>query len=289
MDDENLRFIGGTCLTKVFELVDRMSEDIDLAYSVLAETRYLREDGQTQPANLEEARIWRDETARGILKLLEKIYKEFDTYAKEQGVNANIFPYKEKQSQTFGFRVNYNPIFQMRGALYPNLKIEINGSWTGIPNTLGYASCYIGDNKASIETPTAEVSALTPEVIFWSKVIATIKYCHGFKRSHPRPKDWYDIWCILNSHVAQACLDSYEVGLDLAISQDLFYPDDRGSIFELLHNELYLVPTGSEPKIAYENLISKGMIFGPQTEYVEIIDRLGQLEDYINSVIAGDI
>ena len=285
-----LTFIGGTCLSKIWLLTPRMSEDIDLRFSVLAATESVRAPDQIYPVDETDAQQWMNLTKQAMVEFIDEIETKFAEYTEANDIYANIYGYKPNDSSTCSFAVNFNPVKQIPTGLYPHIKVDINGSGLATPNTEGEAYCYMNDNELGIETPTAfNICAAEVEAIFWSKVGATIQYCHGFERCSPRPRDWFDIYHILDSDYRDVVLESFELALQGAKMRDFFYPDKHQSVFEILTTNPHIVPSESHStasKNAYDDFLGSGMVLGDPTPYEDVMQSMAWLQDYLHYVIA---
>ena len=281
-------FHGGTCLSKVFDIIFRMSEDIDLTHSILDSTKGRRKDDTAVlPATRSQAKLWRKDADAAIQAAIAAMVQAFSSYAVECGVKVSLVPDPPSQSQTSSLKVHYDYVTRVPRGMLQHLKVEINGSGTGLPNELGNVKCY-AQAPSGLLLPTARVKALRPEVIFWGKVLAISQYCWHFPRVPVRPRDLYDAHCILNSQYGPAALDSYEIGLELAQSRDMFYHTPGFSCEDMIRGKLRLVPverrTMNGFSSAYQDFVNTGMIWQNPIPLDTLLDSAAVLEKQLNDI-----
>ena len=290
MRGTGLVFHGGTCLSKAHKLIFRMSEDIDLYVSTLQTSRGRPTDRSGLfPTSPSQATQWKNDAKQAIKELYRRIVSSFDDYLGATGTNARIFARSDNTSQTFTFFVDFNPLLQVPIGMLPELKIEINGSGAGIPNSEHYVECYSEGNNSGILLPNTKVLAQSPEAIFWSKVIAIMGFCYGVHGVYVRPRDLYDIHYIDASKYGSSARKNLRLGMEMAQSRDIFYPVPGFSNLEHVKGKIILKPPPSreaEMRTAYNNFLATGMIFKDALPYDTALETASRLQDQLNRLSA---
>ena len=88
---EKLTFKGGTSLSKVYKIIDRFSEDIDLTYDIRELVPNLLEAGNPLPINASQAKKMTDAVRRELPEWIQQTVKpELDLALNTQGLEAQF-------------------------------------------------------------------------------------------------------------------------------------------------------------------------------------------------------
>jgi hypothetical protein len=294
-----LIFKGGTSLSKVYGVIERFSEDIDLSLS--------REDlgftGERDPyqatSGKKQAKLIDELVSRCKAaiagELLPKLRERFATVL--GGENSGESPWSlsidETDAQTVNF--SYPPGIASGGALPPSyvrpiVRLELGARsdhWPAEEHVIrSYAAEIFPD---SFEEPTCRVRTLSAERTFWEKV--TILHAE----SH-RPKDkpsgerlsrhYYDVAKLYQNDIGPKALARTDLLEAVVTHKRLFFSSGWANYATAVPGSLRLVPP-EERRASLEadyRVMRETMIFGESYSFDELLAVLGEVERVLNQV-----
>jgi len=291
---DHLTFKGGTSLSKVYNAIERFSEDIDFAMS-----RELLGFGGDNAPNAQGAsyRI-REQRLEDLSTACRKTIKS-DFYPKFEGeirkrLNGDdwtlTFEESEKQNQVFRFEYpsttatinsNYNP---------PIVKIELTARTDNHPSEDANVKPFIVDYFSDVITDSiTSVNVLRAERTFWEK--ATILHQFHHQNDPARIADrlsrhYYDVVQLVDKGIADRAIVEIELLQLVADHKKVFYRQGWAR-YDLARDPktLKLIPNSDIiPTLARDYLAMQEMIFGHSPTFEEILQCLAALETKINSL-----
>lgn len=276
-----LIFKGGTSLSKVFGLIDRFSEDIDLILDWRAVTdedpmdpeRSRTKQGQLNEQLNESARKY---IAGDLFAMLNEVlgdYCEIEVNAGEKDLGHII-------------RVNY-PETSEAGNLLPYIQLEIGSLASWLPHSDHTLRPYAADEfPDQFDNPACSVRAIDAERTFWEK--ATILHHEA-----NRPEDstvparysrhYYDLYLMAQSEVKAAALADFQLLENVVEFKKRFYPRGWAQYEQAKPGSLKLIPPVRILDAMRKDYDAMGeMIFGRHPSFDEIIEGLTLLEAEIN-------
>ncbi|HZX09993.1 MAG TPA: nucleotidyl transferase AbiEii/AbiGii toxin family protein [Acidobacteriota bacterium] len=289
-------FKGGTSLSKVFNIIKRFSEDIDLS----VEPKWLGFTGDQLP----ETSLSKTQINRRIKKLneacIEAVEKKIQPILEEMiseilGPTNSRNPYLkfEIDSRTDSPVLYFNyptKEYDVQGYIQPSVKLEL-GSLTDQEPTGRYAvSSWISEEfPKEFKQPEFKVISLKAQRTFWEK--STILHAEYHRppekqmRSH-LSRDIYDV-CQMAFHksVKNALADFGLLKRVVDYKKTCFYA--RWKNYDAAKPGTFrLVPPDyrlSELKADYAKM--EEMFYGEYTDFNELIEQLGKIEKKINSSV----
>jgi hypothetical protein len=275
-----IMFKGGTSLSKVFGLIERFSEDIDLALNwneVITEDPFLVRSKKKQRQFNESAR----EAARQYLneQFLPKVQKLIEGVCE-----ATI-----REDTPNVIDISYPAAFE-KEYLRPEILLEIGLFAAWIPNAKYKIRPYSAEEFPSqFENPTCRVWAIKAERTFWEKVTILHHEAHRPETSavparHSR--HYYDLVVMSRSPVKKLAFDDLSLLRAVVEFKQKFYP--RGwARYDLAEEPVTLKLVPPEHILRslrrdYRDM--QIMIFGETPEFDEIISALDELEQEINEL-----
>lgn len=277
-----LRFKGGTSLSKVYGLIDRFSEDIDLIldWRVVTDIDPLEPRSKTQQAKInqmidEGAQIYIAGILAGLLTdaLGDICQVESGPGVCEDGHIVNI----------------HYPETANSGYLRPCIRLEIGPLAAWVPHHDYAVRSYAAEEFPDLfECPECRVKAIDATRTFWEK--ATILH-HEANRPATLPipsrysRHYYDLYMMARHSVKTDALNSLDLLSEVVAFKKRFYPrgwarydDAYPGTFKLLPPERALAVLSKD----YESM--QEMIFGNIPDFGDIISGLEQLESEINAM-----
>lgn len=282
----HLSFKGGTSLSKCWHLIDRFSEDIDIAI----DREYLGFSGTLSKTQIsDKVRRATCSFVRETMQhdIAEQLHKNGIAKDKFQ-VNVDITPISTTDPETIN--INYDSVltFSIDGgnALYvlPKVKVEVSGRSMSEPISEVPLDSMIDQvyPKAPFAEPKFNVRAVLPERTFLEKIFL-------MHEEFAKPKDlirvermsrhMYDIGQILKTPIAERAIRDRQLYHQVVEHRRTFI-GLRGFDYDTLYpNALNIVPPTSvieQWKTDYENMRTH-MIYGESVSFEELINSLKDL------------
>ncbi|MFA7083084.1 MAG: nucleotidyl transferase AbiEii/AbiGii toxin family protein [Arcobacteraceae bacterium] len=274
-----LMFKGGTSLSKVFNLIGRFSEDIDL---ILDWTEITKIDLTKTAASKSQQ-----------VKLNETINNDAKVYIKEQ-----LLPILKEilssqcvcvidETNEYNIEVTYPSTFKDR-YLRPQILLEIGPLASWLPSDSFTISSYASSCFPKVfEQVFVKVNAIIAKRTFWEK--ATILHQETNREENkllpPRySRHYYDLALMARSEVKDEALNDFTLLAQVVDFKNKFYPSTWAKFDDAKKGTIKLVPSiyrFATLKNDYKEM--QDMIFDKKLSFEEIIDTLQELEDEINS------
>ena len=281
---KQLIFKGGTSLSKVYGLIDRFSEDIDLvldwrmvaADQNLMETRSKTKQRQINEALNKKARTYIAETMLPIL--LEAL-----------GTHCELTINPEEKDQGHIVRIKYPRTANAEGLL-PYIQLEIGPLASWLPHSEHTIKHYAADDfPDQFESPQCPVRAIDAERTFGEK--ATILHHEAHRPiSSVIPKrysrHYYDL-CLMaaNQSLKASALAKLNLLENVVIFKKKFYPRSWANYDAAASGSLKLIPPDYIVTAMQKDYAAiQEMIFGRCPTFNEILLTLTNLEKEINQL-----
>lgn len=286
---EKLTFKGGTSLSKVYKIIDRFSEDIDLTYDIREVVPDLLRDGNPIPASASQAKKITDRVRDRLPRWIEEAVRPILLSALQRdGLEANLSLASDEKEKLI---LLYEPIKFGTGYAASTIQLEFGGRATGEPHQRHAVACDMAPAIHGIEFPTARPLVMAAERTFWEKATAAHVYCRqGRLRSERYSRHWYDLAAMANSGHAQAAIDDLALARSVAKHKSMFFAEkdaERNPIdYEAaVGTEIQLIPDGSALNALekdYTAMLEDGLLATHQPSFADIISTCADLESLIN-------
>lgn len=279
-----LSFKGGTSLSKVYGMIKRFSEDIDLILDWRVLGYGINEPWEPR-SNTQQTTFNEEANKRAEIFLRNQFLPEISAdLAKElkYPVNCEIDT-SDRQTVKFIYPNSFSDT-----AILQEIRLEIGAlaAWTPAKEQLitPYAAEYY---MRVFKQPSTQVLTVLPERTFWEKV--TILHREAY-RSEDKPfpcrysRHYYDLYCMAGLPVKVLALKDTNLLDNVVAFKEKFYRcpwarydfAKRGSI-------RLLPPEYNLPKLKDDYKHTQNMIFGDKPEFDTILKELENLEREINS------
>jgi hypothetical protein len=160
---EHLVFKGGTSLSKVYGVIRRFSEDVDLTYSIKALAPDLvSADGDALPANRSEEKRWTSEVRRRLPAWVQDAAAPVIAEAlKGDGVDARL---RVEGDKLF---LDYEPVAKGTGYVGPSVLLEFGARSTGEPAAHRDVACDADGLVDDVLFPSTRPKVMIAERTFW--------------------------------------------------------------------------------------------------------------------------
>lgn len=274
-----LMFKGGTSLSKVYRLIERFSEDIDLIldWRVLSGENPLANRSKTSQEKLNKAI---DEQAQA--------YISGELLALVSGALGDVCRCEIEPTDPHIINVRYPAAFPDE-YLRPVVRLEIGPLASWLPHEERTIHCYAAEAFPKVfERTECSVKVIKAERTFWEK--ATILHHEAYRpKGNPQPsrysRHYYDVAKMAESPVKNAALDDLDLLANVVEFKEQFYPRGWARYDLAKPGSFRLVPEGhvlAGVKTDYRAMAN--MIFGDIPNIEAIMTTLKNLQDEINQL-----
>lgn len=288
-----LTFKGGTSLSKVYKIINRFSEDVDLTYDIRELVPDLLKQNNPIPTTSSQEKkissavrerlpIWIDTQVKPII---EAAWQEAGL------VSTNIKLQHEGNDKLILY---YPQVKTGTGYSAPSIQLEFGARATGEPNYSHAVTCDLASVPVlkDIIFPDAKPLVMNAERTFWEKATAVHVYClQGRLRGHRYSRHWYDLVAIANTPYFDAACTNKILARGVAEHKSMFFPekDTAGKIIDYyaaVNGYLQLVPTGESLnalKKDYTAMLQDGLLLEDKPpSFDELIEKCHTIQNKIN-------
>ncbi len=286
--DESLKnhlvFKGGTSLSKVYGLIHRFSEDVDLildwallGYDNRKIDPHVDRATKSQQDKLNkqlnnEATIYIAETLIDQLRIAFSACPEIETcIAEDDSLTVNV-----------AYPVSYENTY-----IQPVVRLEIGPLAAKMPSSAHTIQPYAAEAfPDAFEDASCPVIAIAAERTFWEKATILHQEAHRLGKVPPRhSRHYYDLHQLIESDVCERALTDHALRIHVVAFKQKFYPSAWANYGEANPGTFRLLPT-EENAIAlradYEQMTD--MIFGDAPSFDAIVSSITGLERRINGL-----
>lgn len=285
-----LTFKGGTSLSKIYRVIHRFSEDIDLSI----EKDFLGfnppRDPESAPSKKKQGKILdnlsqscSDYVQKEMLdSLKEAIAKKLPTADGWQ-----LFPdQNDPCAQTLLFE--YPSKASKDNYIRPLVKVEMGARsehWpVGNHEIKSYAKEALSEQ---IKEPKVMVRVLSAERTFWEKATILHQYAHipEQKKLPPRlSRHFYDFFCMLNSEIKKKALDDTDLLERVANHKSLYFASGWANYGAARKGTLKLIPPSRTlNELERDYSLMKAMFFREIPEWELILKKIEGFEKEFNN------
>lgn len=281
-----MAFKGGTSLSKVFGVIERFSEDIDITldYRGLSAGVDPFAEGMTG----RQRRKLSDEL-KGFVKahVTDVVQPWLSQQLREQLPGEGYA--LELSDDGEQLRLYYPSALTERDSyLRDSVLLEFGGRNIIEPNEIHVVRPDIAVGLAELLFPKAEVSVLSPARTFWEKATLMHVECHrdSLRQSAERlSRHWYDLFMLTRCDIGQQAVTQRDLLADVVKHKQVFYAASFAHYEDCLIGKLRLIPDEAT-LIAladdYRRMVDAGMFIGQPPSFADIVTELRTLELAIN-------
>lgn len=281
---DNLTFKGGTSLSKIYKVIDRFSEDIDVSI----ERAYLGFTEDKDPAKF------------GIKKskdLLDQLNKACQKFVKDDLYNRLKDVIKTKLGST-GWKLEIDeddnddqtilftyPKITSKSSSYirPVVKIELGARADHWPVSMQIISPYVSEIlPPPYDKMEAEIRVLNIERTFWEKATILHKYAHYPEdKSVPerQSRHYFDFYCLLNSPGKAKALENIDLLDKVATHKKVYFRAAWAKYETAKRGSLKLIPGDKVMKAMEADYKAMSEMFaGDVPSWDEIIDEIKKFQ-----------
>ena len=288
---EHLIFKGGTSLSKVFKIIERFSEDIDVSI----DRTFLGFGGANEPeagaSNKEKQRrvdalkaACQQKIATGLHPALNTAIK-FRVAASEAWSLRNDEEDPDQQTLLFEYPSSFAPV--SAGYIRRAVKIELGARADHWPCEARTVTPYVVEQfPQGFKAGSCTIKVLSAERTFWEK--ATILHAE-FHRPADKPmperfsRHYCDFYELIRKGVSKSATTKPELLVRVAEHKSLFFRSSWAKYGEAAKGTLRLTPPAERLKALCEDYGKmQQMFFGQPPDFDSIIELLKQWESEFN-------
>ena len=286
--DPNLQkhivFKGGTSLSKVFGLIERFSEDIDLIldWGLLGYGQGQQDPYEDQPSNTQQHRFNAEFNEKAVEYIAKTLCPQITRLlSAPAGVKVSIDP---KDGEIVN--VAYPAAFSL-AYLRPEVRLEIGPLASFAPRDSHMIQAYAAQEFPDLfDAADCPVVAIAAERTFWEKATILHQQAHRTSPVPPRfARHYYDTYRLAGSPVKDTALSDLDLLADVVAFKSRFYRSTWARYEDAKPGTFRLIPDAARlAELVRDYRQMELMIFGDRPTFDEIITRLRGLEDEINSI-----
>ena len=288
---EHLIFKGGTSLSKVFKVIERFSEDIDVSI----DRGWLGFSGANEPeaggSNKEKQRriealrvACQQKIAAELLPALEEDIKAKVLQGDQWSLRVDEED-PDQQTLLFDYPTSFAP--DATGYVRRMVKIEMGARADHWPCEAKTVTPYVAEQfPQGFKEPSGEVKVLSAERTFWEK--ATILHAE-FHRPADKPmpdrfsRHYCDFHELVRKGVANSATAKPELLARVAQHKSLFFKSSWAKYDEATKGTLRISPPEQRVKALREDYVKmEQMFFGEPPKFDQVIALLQQWESEFN-------
>ncbi|WP_446831779.1 nucleotidyl transferase AbiEii/AbiGii toxin family protein [Candidatus Foliamicus sp.] len=286
----HLIFKGGTSLSKVWRVIRRFSEDVDITYDIRAFAPDLVTGAGEEalpPTRSQQKRWTRTIRARLDEWVRDQALPVVADGLAQAGFKANI------RADGDSLHVRYAPLFEETEFVRPEVKIEFGARSTGEPHKALPSVCDAAAYLPDLSFPEACPITMLAERTFWEKATAAHVYCHRQRRRGERlSRHWHDLARLDEAGIAARALSDRPLAQSVARHKSVFFSENDASGRRIDYTaavcgELKLVPSGdalAELAEDYERMVADRMLFDENESFDALMERCAMLEARANEM-----
>jgi predicted nucleotidyltransferase component of viral defense system len=275
---DSLVFKGGTSLSKAWGLINRFSEDIDLAL----DRKFLGFEGDLSNQQIKKLR------KASFAYITDKFYPTLKTKFEETGltnVEINITETTDSDQDPRIIEIFYPSVFDNMGYIRPKVIIEVGSRSLREPFSVRSFRSFVGENYP--DNPFADSSILIPTVNPERTFLEKVFLLHEeFQKPIDKirverlTRHLYDIERLMDTEFAEKALTDSKLYQDIVAHRRLFTPIRGIDYDNHIPQKINPIPPTeiiNEWQKDYE-IMQDSMIYGESLSFSELIERIEELK-----------
>ena len=292
---DSLTFKGGTSLSKVYKVIDRFSEDIDLTYDIRELVPDLLRDGNPIPASAsQEKKITSAVRSRLPQWIEQTVQPVIEQALVASGLQAALSLAGKDNDKLI---IAYPATKKGTGYAAATIQLEFGARATGEPHQRHHVACDIAPLIEGLTFPTAQPLVMAAERTFWEKATAAHVYClQGRLRGDRYSRHWYDLAALAKTTHFASAASNHELARQVAEHKSMFFAEkdvDGGKVdyFQATSGDLRLIPQGPSQDALekdYAAMLEDGLLAFEQPTFETVMASCAAIQDEINRLARQD-
>lgn len=290
----DLTFKGGTSLSKVYKVINRFSEDIDLTYDIRKLIPDLTGESGELPCSRSQASKWTKAVRHRLPDwITTNIQPAIESALARDGLQAHL---DQGGKDNDSLMLHYPALTKGTGYIAPAITLEFGGRATGEPHEIHAVECDIAENLSEIKFPRASPQVMSLARTFWEKATAAHVFCaQGRLRGERYARHWHDLAAISRSQHYTAAISDHSIAAAVAQHKSHFFieKDLNGEVIDYIGattGKLKIVPDG-DAKTAlakdYEAMLADEVMVGDALTFEEMMAVCDNIEVMVNKKLGS--
>lgn len=285
----SLTLKGGTSLSKVYKVIDRFSEDIDLTYDIRELAQDLLPGGNPIPATAsQEKKLTKAVRSRLPQWIEQTVRPVIERALAASGLQATLSLAGQDNDKLI---IAYPAIKKGTGYTAPTIQLEFGARATGEPHQRHHVACDIAPFIDGVQFPTAQPLVMAAERTFWEKATAAHVYClQGRLRGERFSRHWYDLAALSETAHFVSAASNHELARQVAEHKSIFFAEKDASgkkvdYFQATSGKLNIIPHGSSLDALekdYTAMLEDGLLALKQPAFETVMARCEVMQNEIN-------
>ena len=281
-----LTFKGGTSLSKVYRIIDRFSEDIDLTYDIRALVPDLLNEGEPIPTSSSQGKKISSEVRARLPAWIERaVLPSFEEAVLKTGRKVVLSIAGKDRDKLL---ISYDAVRKGTGYAAPTIQLEFGARATGEPHQVLPVQCDMAAHIEGVDFPVAQPLVMAAERTFWEKATAAHVYClQGRLRGERYSRHWYDLAALARSPFFESAVNDHALAMQVAKHKSMFFAekDLAGQWIDYqqaVSGSLRLVPEGASLAALerdYAAMLQDGLLSLHQPGFSEVLESCRAIED----------
>jgi hypothetical protein len=285
-------FKGGTSLSKVFGVIFRFSEDIDITIDFREMERGVTgpDKSQSKAKNKNLAELMGEDVKEYVVSVLAPYFEEqVKRQFPDQEIDVQIADNGEVSERGEEIHVSYvSAIDTANSYLKEVVKLEFGGRNSVDPQQSSTVVPDLAIHVQDLVFPSATVDVLAAERTFWEKATLAHSECNRGEKltAERKSRHWYDLYELSKSSIGQSALNDIDLLADVVLYKKTFYHAGYAKYDECLIGKLNLIPNTvgvTALESDYQQMIDQGMFFRQPPTFEEIMEHLATMQNGINA------
>lgn len=281
---ESLVFKGGTSLSKVYGVIERFSEDIDLVldWKLIGFGKGLKDPLQNFDSKSKQDKFNKELNQLGVDFIGKTLCPQLDELVRREEIALSAIVDEDDPNAV---DIRYPAAFS-EAYIRPEVRLEVGPLASWVPSEWYAIHPYAYDVVPKVfENPTCKVLAIVAERTFWEKATILHQEAHRPGEIPPRhSRHYYDLYKLAQSPFRKVAMSELKLLQDVVEFKQRFYPSTWARYDLAAPGTLRLIP--APPQLAslerdYQAM--QTMLFGTPPDFDSIVEELRKLEDEINS------
>ncbi len=280
-----MAFKGGTSLSKVYDIIHRFSEDIDITLDY----RKIKDGFDPFKENISNNQI-------------KKLNRQLNNYVEDYAKNTLVpfihsrlkglptAAHHEATMEGSKIWISYPSVIESTDKyLREKVLIELGGRNVIDPNEVAVVQPDIASHTSNLIFSSGKVTVLSPERTFWQKVtLIHVKCQRGQLRENAErlSRHWYDLMMLSQHESGQRAISDRKLFKDVVHHKKVFFNASYANYDDCLRGALTLIPRQEcldSLRIDYKNMVDAGMVYDDLPSFDNMMKIISNMENRINA------
>ncbi|MCR9074028.1 MAG: nucleotidyl transferase AbiEii/AbiGii toxin family protein [Alphaproteobacteria bacterium] len=284
---EHLSFKGGTSLSKVYGIIDRFSEDIDLTYDIRTMLPEMAGGGDGIPTSRSQGQKWTESVRQQLPAWIDETIKPLLIAAMERdGIQATL-----RQESKERLYIDFPAHREGYGYVRPAVMLEFGARSTGEPTEVHTIACDAASHLPEVSFPVAAPRVMKVERTFWEKATAAHVFCAQAQLKGERfARHWHDLAAMARTPRFEAAISDRDVARSVARQKAIFFREKApdGSVIDYesaVNGSLCIVPEGEARQVLaddYKQMVDAGLLHANAPPFDELMQTCAAIQARAN-------